>query len=193
MLVGLVTFVLLATSATAVSFTDADGDGICEPSEEITFTGDDVYTDEFGLEHDYTAWEWDFDNDGEYDDASGKVVKFTFPEEGSYTVRVLQSNGDYKEITITVEVKNENNSEPKSIDDDPKDDAKIKKLIMNLLRKLIRKHPRIYLLMKLLLRYLEKKYDIDPDDIDWDYYKEYIMKIIKHRYRHCYSRNRCRC
>ncbi len=92
-LTGFVVFVLLATGASAVTYNDADGDGICEPSEEITFEGDVSYIDDQGNEHWFSMWEWDFDSDGTID-ATGRIVKYTFDTEGIYQVTLKEINAN---------------------------------------------------------------------------------------------------
>ncbi len=55
---------------------------------------------------DITVYEWDLDDDGEYDDATGVMVPYVFGDNGSYTVglRVTDSFGatDTDETTATV-------------------------------------------------------------------------------------------
>jgi PKD repeat protein len=51
------------------------------------------------------AYEWDFDEDGRYDDAEGVVVDHEFSQEGSFEVslRVTDNNGDYNVMNMTIE------------------------------------------------------------------------------------------
>jgi parallel beta-helix repeat protein len=85
------------------TISDADGDGVCEPGELITFTGDATYYDEFGSEHDYVEWLWDFDGDGS-SDYSGKSISHTFQDDSIYKVTLIESNGESVTITEDVEV-----------------------------------------------------------------------------------------
>ena len=103
----LISFLILAGSASAFSYSDADGDGVCEPGEEITFVGDDTYTDENGIEHTIQGWYWDFESDGFWD-TSGKIVTHTFPAEGQYRVTLYEHNGDGWYIIRIIETKNNN-------------------------------------------------------------------------------------
>jgi PKD repeat protein len=43
---------------------------------------------------DIVSYEWDFDGDGEFDDASGQFVDFTFATFGSYTVALRVTDAD---------------------------------------------------------------------------------------------------
>ena len=54
------------------------------------------------------SYEWDFDNDGQYDDASGKMVIFSSIEEGEYTVtlKVTDSDGEWGINSTVVTVEN---------------------------------------------------------------------------------------
>ncbi len=40
------------------------------------------------------SWEWDLDNDGEYDDALGETVQFTWNTEGAYTIGLKVTSSD---------------------------------------------------------------------------------------------------
>ena len=53
-------------------------------------------------------YQWDFDEDGQYDDATGIVVDFTPMDEGVYTVevRVTDDDGDWDTASATVTVTN---------------------------------------------------------------------------------------
>ncbi len=52
------------------------------------------------------SYEWDLDNDGEYDDATGIKAGVTFEDNGNYTVglKVTDSNGEFDTDTATVTV-----------------------------------------------------------------------------------------
>lgn len=163
------TVILLATSAAAVSFSDADGDGICEPGEEITFVGDDYYIDEYNIKQEYTTWDWDFDGDGLPDDG-GKTVTHTFDEEGVYTVVVTQYNGHSVEITLTVEVESEEIEKPDYLCDCKK--------VMKTIHHLAPKHPLFPVMLKLIVKHLEKNHDVDPNDIDINELTAYIQQCI---------------
>ncbi|MBU0981176.1 PKD domain-containing protein [Patescibacteria group bacterium] len=51
------------------------------------------------------AYDWDFDGDGSYDDASGVIVSYTFEQEGEFTVglRVTDNNGQYATTAYKIE------------------------------------------------------------------------------------------
>lgn len=50
-------------------------------------------------------WEWDFDGDGRFDDASGESVEHEFTQEGNFevTLRVTDNNGESALVTETIE------------------------------------------------------------------------------------------
>jgi hypothetical protein len=54
------------------------------------------------------SYEWDLDNDGDFDDATGVTSSVTFPDDGSFTVAVQVTDGDGGEDTdsTTVTVNN---------------------------------------------------------------------------------------
>ena len=105
-LTGFVVFIFLTTGASAVTYNDTDGDGICEPCEEITFEGDISYIDDQGNEHWFSMWEWDFDSDGTID-ATGRVVKHTFDTEGVYKITLKEINADGFLVVFEIEVKSD--------------------------------------------------------------------------------------
>ena len=47
------------------------------------------------------AWDWDLDNDGEYDDAFGETVQWTWTAEGDYTIGLRVTSSD--SLTLTDE------------------------------------------------------------------------------------------
>ena len=106
LLIILFSLVIMTSSANAVSFSDADGDGICEPGEEITFIGDETYTSSDGEVHEFKNWYWDLDGDGDWD-INAPIVTATFDIEGAHIVTVYQRNGDALFITLTVIVESE--------------------------------------------------------------------------------------
>jgi PKD repeat protein len=52
------------------------------------------------------SWEWDLDNDGQYDDASGAVVPWTWGSPGTYIIglRVTSDNGETDEDATIVTI-----------------------------------------------------------------------------------------
>ena len=60
-------------------------------------------------ENDIVLYEWDFDNDGQYDDASGSVVSFTSVA-GAFTVtvKVTDANGDSDTDSVKVVIQSNN-------------------------------------------------------------------------------------
>ena len=59
------------------------------------------------LVYDFVSYEWDFDGDGQFDDASGEIVYFSSPQDGIYNVvvKVTDTSGawDTGNTTITVD------------------------------------------------------------------------------------------
>ncbi len=105
MAVFIIVVLFVAGISSAVTYTDADGDGIYEVGEVITFYGDDSYVDTEGVEHNYTNWSWDFDSDGIID-AYGKEVNHTYDEKGTYQITVYEI-GDINiktELTIKIRI-----------------------------------------------------------------------------------------
>jgi len=47
------------------------------------------------------AWDWDLDNDGEYDDAFGETVQYTWDSEGTFTIGLKVTSSD--SLTLTDE------------------------------------------------------------------------------------------
>ena len=132
--------IILFTASTvcAVSYEDADADGICEPGEEITFYGDPHF--------DY--YDWDFDGDGLPDD-NGEVVTYTFESEGIYTVTVVETNGHTEEKTLIIEVKSEDGTDPENKD---KEEIKMEEKVRKILNRLYRNNVKIDLIIKLITK-----------------------------------------
>jgi hypothetical protein len=77
-----------------------DGSGSYDPNGEL-------YPDPDHPWYGYIEnWEWDLDNDGEYDDASGEIVTGSFCELGIYVVglKVTNSFGETDEVDTVVNV-----------------------------------------------------------------------------------------
>jgi hypothetical protein len=105
-LIAFIAILALASSVSAVSYSDEDGDGTCETGEVITFEGDEYYMDSNGNIHYYQEWMWDFNGDGEVD-AFGRVVTHTFESEGTHVVTLFQRNGNKEIIEIQIEVESD--------------------------------------------------------------------------------------
>jgi hypothetical protein len=152
--------IISAGTACAVSYTDADGDGICEPGEEITFEGDPHF--------DY--YDWDFDGDGLPDD-NGVVVTHTFEDEGVYIVTLVETNGHTEQHTLVITVESEDNNDP-----DPEDKMfeKFMKKIEKILGRQYRNHFVYVVMMKLLMKELNKMYRKGQNNIDFDKVMEQI-------------------
>ena len=84
----------------AITFIDADGDGILEVNEIITFYGDDSYVDSSSNEYPFTNWSWDFESDGIID-AYGKEANHSYSEKGTYIVTVYELG----EVNVFTELK----------------------------------------------------------------------------------------
>lgn len=71
-------------------------------NDDVTFTSTSMDTD-----GNLVSFDWDFDDDGEFDDASGSVVTRSFPAAGSYPVslRVTDDDSATAVTTRTVEVR----------------------------------------------------------------------------------------
>ena len=96
----MVGLILISGIGYAVTYNDADGDGILEVGEVITFIGDDSYVDSSNVEYPFTNWSWDFESDGIFD-AYGKDVNHTYDEKGTYVITVYEI-GD---VNIKTELK----------------------------------------------------------------------------------------
>lgn len=80
----------ISLSAQNVSFisTGVTSSSACL-GQQTTFVGSYIAPDSV------SQWKWDFDNDGQYDDGSGKIYGNTFPQSGNYPVslKVVLNNG----------------------------------------------------------------------------------------------------
>ena len=77
-----------------------DGSGSYDPNGEL-------YPDPDHPWHDYiVSWEWDLDNDGEYDDASGEIVTWSVCDLGLHVVglKVTNSFGESDEVDTVINV-----------------------------------------------------------------------------------------
>ena len=109
-----ISILLFSGISSAVTYSDADGDGIYEIGEAITFFGDDSYVDSEGMEHNYTNWSWDFESDG-ISDAYGKEVNHTYDKKGIYQITVYEM-GDINiktELTIKIAIPFQEKPDPK--------------------------------------------------------------------------------
>lgn len=91
------TQVVIENELTAASF-------IANPdSGEIPLIVEFDATSSFDPDGEIVSYEWDFDEDGRYDDAEGEIVEYEFTQEGTYEVslRVTDNNG---ESTTTSEI-----------------------------------------------------------------------------------------
>jgi hypothetical protein len=141
MIGALVTLLMIAGSASAASFSDADGDGVVEPGEEVNFEGDTTYIDENGITHYIQEWYWDFDSDGNID-ADGQFPTHTYDGEGNFVVTLHQLNAGHRIAYLDVEVKN---------NEDPEHDCKD----WDHIKRFIQEHPE----NKNKLRWILKKMD----------------------------------
>lgn len=149
MLASIITLVMIAGSASAVSFTDEDGDGVAEPGEVITLEGDFSIIDDNGIEHFIEEWYWDFDSDGNFD-AMGQIVTYSFDEEGNYQVTVHELNGGQYVKNLDIEVTN---------NDEPEHDCKD----WDHIKRFIEKHPENKNKLKWILKKLDKLEEKDTD------------------------------
>ncbi len=53
-----------------------------------------------------SSWNWDMDNDGQYDDATGKMTNYFFPQEDTFNVglKIVFTNGDSATVSKNVVV-----------------------------------------------------------------------------------------
>jgi PKD repeat protein len=70
-------------------------------NEQATFTASSTDPDDQNLTN-----EWDLDNDGEFDDASGSSVPWTFTSQGDHTVRLRTTDGPDGGSSIATKVVN---------------------------------------------------------------------------------------
>lgn len=89
----------ISNEQTAAAFTANPGSG--EIPLEVHFDA----TASFDPDGEIVSYEWDMDNDGKYDDATGEETDFTFTLEGDYIVslRVTDNSGEYSTISETIE------------------------------------------------------------------------------------------
>jgi len=93
---------------------DADGPYTLYPCWLVTLDGSgsydpggELYPDPNHPWHSYlVSWEWDLDNDGEYDDASGETVTWSVCDLGAHVVglKVTNSFGESDEVDTVVNV-----------------------------------------------------------------------------------------
>jgi hypothetical protein len=93
---------------------DADGPYTIHPCWLVTLDGSgsydpggELYPDPDHPWHGYiVSWEWDLDNDGEYDDASGEIVTWSVCDLGVHVVglKVTNSFGESDEVDTVVNV-----------------------------------------------------------------------------------------
>jgi hypothetical protein len=146
--------IISAATACAISFTDADEDGICEPGEEITFEGDPHF--------DY--YDWDFDGDGLPDD-NGAVVTYIFEEEGVYIVTLVETNGHTEQHSMIIIVQSDDNNDP---DPDEKKGEKLEKKIEKILGRQYRNNVKYDIMIKLLTKEFNKMKRKGQNNIDFD-------------------------
>ncbi|QQR54923.1 PKD domain-containing protein [Candidatus Peregrinibacteria bacterium] len=62
-------------------------------------------TSSYDPDGEIVAYEWDFDNDGSFDDGEGEEIDHTFTQEGDYLVslRVTDNSGEYNTASLTIE------------------------------------------------------------------------------------------
>ncbi len=74
-------------------------------SGEVPLTVEFDASSSFDPDGEIVSWEWDFDGDGRFDDASGEIVEHEFTQEGNFevTLRVTDNNGESALSTETIE------------------------------------------------------------------------------------------
>jgi hypothetical protein len=89
---------------------EAGGPYSCNTGGSITFDGSGSYDPDSG--DSIAKYEWDLDNDGQYDDATGKTVSKTYNSAGSGTVglRVTDTHGAQDTDTATYTVSDQQQS-----------------------------------------------------------------------------------
>jgi PKD repeat protein len=88
----------IANETTAAAFTVTPDSG--ETPLEVHFDA----TSSYDPDGEIVAYEWDMNDDGKFDDASGEEVDYTFTQEGDYdvTLRVSDNSGAYNTATKTI-------------------------------------------------------------------------------------------
>ncbi|MFA5792307.1 MAG: PKD domain-containing protein [Candidatus Gracilibacteria bacterium] len=91
--------VSIQNETTAASFVASPESG------DIPLKVDFDATGSYDPDGEITAYEWDFDGDGRYDDGEGEEATYTFEQEGNYsvTLRVTDNNGQSTTTTMTIE------------------------------------------------------------------------------------------
>jgi PKD repeat protein len=93
------TEVVIENELTAASF-------VANPSSgEVPLTVNFDAGSSFDPDGEIVSYEWDFDEDGRYDDAVGEVVSYEFTQEGNYEVslRVTDNNGESATTSQVIE------------------------------------------------------------------------------------------
>jgi len=93
------TEVVIENELTAASFVANPDSG--EVPLLVTFDA----TSSFDPDGEIVSYEWDFDEDGRFDDATGEEAEYEFTQEGTYevTLRVTDNNGESATATKTIE------------------------------------------------------------------------------------------
>lgn len=94
--------VSIENEQTSAAFTATPDKG--EAPLEVTFDA----SASFDPDGEISLYEWDFNEDGRYDDAEGERVEHTFTQDGIYEIslRVTDNNGDFNVTSQTIEVGN---------------------------------------------------------------------------------------
>lgn len=82
----------------SASYTDANGNGLCEIGETIFFFGDEYYGKRL-----VDTWFWDFDSDGNAD-ATERVAAHVWNELGVYTVTLNEIDGGTISVELTIDI-----------------------------------------------------------------------------------------
>jgi len=85
---------------------DANGPYVADEGDTVTLDASGSYDPDDGDE--IVSYEWDLDNDGEYDDATGITFSKLYEDDGVYTVglRVTDTNGESSTATAKVTINN---------------------------------------------------------------------------------------